>query len=190
MADPIIKKNSAKFDTAHNIETHADIANKTAEVYNLVTGEKYAASDAITVESKSITENGTYTAPAGKAYSPITVNVESGGAGEEVTVNIVNNHTDTIYPIIYSGIETNGVVDGLRISDGKYYYDEYAISEIAGGTSQERKYLKLSEYFYVQLPSANVTVTNNAEVVWLADFEIHAAKISGDCTITILPQVL
>lgn len=41
MADPIIKKNSAKFDTAHNIETHADIANKTAEVFNLVTGEQY-----------------------------------------------------------------------------------------------------------------------------------------------------
>ena len=29
----------------------------------------------VTVESLSITENGTYTAPSGKAYSPITVNV-------------------------------------------------------------------------------------------------------------------
>ena len=44
MPDPIIKKNSAKFDTAHNIETSADIANKTAEVKNLVTGETYQGS--------------------------------------------------------------------------------------------------------------------------------------------------
>lgn len=35
----------------------------------------------ITVEALNVTENGTYTAPGGKAYSPVTVNV-SGGGGE------------------------------------------------------------------------------------------------------------
>ena len=33
----------------------------------------------ITVEPLSVTANGTYTAPNGKAYSPVTVNVSSGG---------------------------------------------------------------------------------------------------------------
>lgn len=33
----------------------------------------------VTVEPLTITENGTYTAPAGKAYSPVTVNVPQGG---------------------------------------------------------------------------------------------------------------
>ena len=33
----------------------------------------------ITVESLSVTANGTYTAPTGKAYSPVTVNVSGGG---------------------------------------------------------------------------------------------------------------
>lgn len=38
----------------------------------------------ITVESKSISANGTYTAPAGKAYSPVTVSVpNSYAAGDE-----------------------------------------------------------------------------------------------------------
>ena len=38
----------------------------------------------VTVESKSITSNGTYTAPTGKAYSPVTVNVaNSYAAGDE-----------------------------------------------------------------------------------------------------------
>ena len=33
----------------------------------------------ITVESLSVTQNGTYTAPTGKAYSPVSVNVSGGG---------------------------------------------------------------------------------------------------------------
>lgn len=33
----------------------------------------------VTVESLSVTENGTYTAPTGKAYSPVTVNVSGSG---------------------------------------------------------------------------------------------------------------
>lgn len=33
----------------------------------------------ITVEPLSVTQNGTYTAPTGKAYSPVTVNVSGGG---------------------------------------------------------------------------------------------------------------
>ena len=35
----------------------------------------------ITVEPLSVTTNGTYTAPSGTAYSPVTVNVPSGGGG-------------------------------------------------------------------------------------------------------------
>lgn len=33
-----------------------------------------------TVEALSVTQNGTYTAPSGKAYSPVTVNVAGGGS--------------------------------------------------------------------------------------------------------------
>lgn len=39
----------------------------------------WEASGDITVEPLSVTENGTYTAPSGKAYSPVNVNVPSGG---------------------------------------------------------------------------------------------------------------
>lgn len=39
-----------------------------------------APAPSITVESLSVTQNGTYTAPTGKAYSPVTVNVSGGGA--------------------------------------------------------------------------------------------------------------
>lgn len=39
------------------------------------------AGQSITVEALSVTQNGTYTAPTGKAYSPVTVNVSGGGGG-------------------------------------------------------------------------------------------------------------
>lgn len=42
----------------------------------------------VKVESKSITENGTYTAPSGKAYSPVTVNVPNPSTG---TLQITEN---------------------------------------------------------------------------------------------------
>lgn len=42
--------------------------------YDVVGGSSGAG---VTVESLSVTENGTYTAPSGKAYSPVTVNVPS-----------------------------------------------------------------------------------------------------------------
>lgn len=35
----------------------------------------------VEVEPLSVTDNGTYTAPSGKAYSPVTVNVSGGGGG-------------------------------------------------------------------------------------------------------------
>lgn len=42
----------------------------------------------VDVDSKSITENGTYTAPSGKAYSPVTVNVPNPSTG---TLQITEN---------------------------------------------------------------------------------------------------
>ncbi|MBP5582035.1 MAG: leucine-rich repeat domain-containing protein, partial [Ruminococcus sp.] len=44
----------------------------------------------ITVESLSVTQNGTYTAPTGKAYSPISVNVSGGGGVEQKQINFID----------------------------------------------------------------------------------------------------
>lgn len=49
----------------------------------------------ITVESLSVTQNGTYTAPTGKAYSPVTVNV-SGGGGNTSSYELVGSDEVTI----------------------------------------------------------------------------------------------
>ena len=49
----------------------------------------------VTVEALSVTSNGTYTAPAGKAYSPVTVNVSGGGGGSWMGSNPVKRYTFT-----------------------------------------------------------------------------------------------
>lgn len=41
----------------------------------------------ITVEAVTFTENGTYTAPSGKAYSPVTVDV-AGGSSDFSTAEV------------------------------------------------------------------------------------------------------
>lgn len=57
----------------------------------------------VDVEALSVTANGTYTAPTGKAYSPVTVNVSGGGGSEGVYVG-------------------TGDPDASIGSDGDYYY--------------------------------------------------------------------
>ena len=52
----------------------------------------------ITVEALSVTQNGTYTAPTGKAYSPVTVNV-SGGASNVVTGTFTGTTTGAVMTV-------------------------------------------------------------------------------------------
>lgn len=49
----------------------------------------------VTVEALSVTQNGTYTAPTGKAYSPVTVNVGGGALAAEISGTIEVTTTST-----------------------------------------------------------------------------------------------
>ena len=77
-----------------------------------VTG--YAAVDVsvsggnITVEPLSVTQNGTYTAPSGKAYSPVSVSVSGGGGGvTEKQVNFIDYDGTILYS--YTAQEANAL---------------------------------------------------------------------------------
>ena len=65
-----------------------DVTGTTAGTGDVASGETFVLADGttgtgslapITVNSLSVTSNGTYTAPTGTAYSPVTVNVSGGG---------------------------------------------------------------------------------------------------------------
>lgn len=57
----------------------------------------------VDIEPLSVTQNGTYTAPTGKAYSPVTVNV-SGGGGEPLPMAVTASSTFSQSPKDPSGI--------------------------------------------------------------------------------------
>lgn len=87
MPNPYI--NRVDIQRGNTTETLINIGDTTAvaadvaqgKYFYLATGEKVAgtSSGGVTVESLSVTQNGTYTAPTGKAYSPVTVSVSGGG---------------------------------------------------------------------------------------------------------------
>lgn len=79
------------------------------DVVSYLMGVKSGGGGDITVVSKSITANGTYTAPSGKAYSPVTVNVpNSYAAGDEGKV--VSNG-DLVAQTAHAKVTSNGTID-------------------------------------------------------------------------------
>lgn len=57
------------------VPANKNMANLASAIGSISTGSS------TTITPLSVTENGTYTAPTGTAYSPVTVNVSSGGSG-------------------------------------------------------------------------------------------------------------
>lgn len=82
----------------------------------------------VETEELAISENGTYTAPDGKAYSPVTVNV-SGGGGVE--------HSITCYaidPKTYERSSIDGRICSTEIDDGIYIATETEVNTAYAGT--------------------------------------------------------
>ena len=124
-------------------------------------------SSPITIEPLSVTQNGTYTASTGHAYSPITVNVPSGASnyisGEFTvgeTTGIVETHT---IPYTGTGYPIAGVIvvkDGMYNS---YYSDWYnLVQQYAVGCFQFAKNNRTAPFWSTSSTntpdSANTTV--------------------------------
>lgn len=119
----------------------------------------------ITVESKSISANGTYTAPAGKAYSPVTVSVpNSYAAGDEGKV--VHNGA-----LVAQGSDTatqNGTVDTTLINS--------LLVNVSGGGGYG--YTKLAEQdFTVNTSSTSATEVGSINVPGLYQIYNDKSKI-------------
>lgn len=94
----------------------------------------------VEVEPLSVTDNGTYTAPSGKAYSPVTVNVSGGGGGSAEPNDVEYIDYDGTIVYSYSAAEyaqltahpANPSHDGLvaqgwnwTLTDAQAYVAEY-----------------------------------------------------------------
>ena len=104
-----IKTNGVVAELEANKEVSIDVSTYTDPVEIVPTtgkdGMKKATvtlsnilSGGVTVEPLSVTANGTYTAPTGKAYSPVTVNVpSSGGSATAYGWNVVSTGSPSLY---------------------------------------------------------------------------------------------
>ena len=105
--------------TAKHI-TAVDISSDTVDAAHLAQGYTAHAADgtaltgtmtSTTVTPLSVTQNGTYTAPTGTAYSPVTVNVSGGGGGsaEQKQVNFIDYDGTILHS--YTAAEANALTE-------------------------------------------------------------------------------
>lgn len=66
-------------DKGGTVPANKNMANLASAIASISTGTP------TTITPLNVTENGTYTAPTGTAYSPVTVNVSGGGGGDIVS---------------------------------------------------------------------------------------------------------
>lgn len=97
-----------------------------------------AAGGGVTVEPLSVSENGTYTAPEGVAYSPVTVNTPvitlrnltvnrdgtysapTGTAYSSVSVSVRDEYTVDLLPLVQTGQDTYRTRSGRAVFDSTF----------------------------------------------------------------------
>lgn len=133
----------------------------------------------ITVESKSISANGTYTAPTGKAYSPVTVSVpNSYAAGDEGKV--VSN--GALVAQSSDSVTQNGTVDTTLISSllvnvsgsSGYGYTKLAEQDFTVNTSSTTAV----DVGTVNVPGLGLIADNKQKIIYVR-VKDKAGKRSG-----------
>lgn len=155
----------------------------------------------VTVSPLSVTANGTYTAPSGEAYSPVTVNVSGGGGTSNVVTGTFTGTTTGAamdVPLNYSG---NGYPiqvmirpeEGPYNSNGTFYslIQRYAInmfftcknyldiSPVYGSTDISNSYM--SAIVYKNSISSATVYGRNSESQALLFNGNSASQSTGNC---------
>ena len=119
----------------------------------------------ITVEGLNVEENGTYTAPSGKAYSPVVVNLPL----DEKTITANGEYLASADDLKgYSKVTVN--VAGFKVKD----MPAGAISSFADGTDNPLKELKVS-IVPVQSGSGDPSPTNPRPISGWTGANVHVA---------------
>lgn len=128
-----------------------------------------------TITSLSVTENGTYTAPTGVAYSPVTVNV-SGGSSDFSTVQVA----------ITTAQQMAANVDFIAFTI-EYDSLQYFSHTVGRGHSRTYEVVLYKEFGGMTITSSinlHVSATGNA-TVQDNDTDMVYIEITGDCSLAI-----
>ena len=163
------KTGTAIIGTATGGGTEAGTVYQDAQGYLVLDDE---AGTHVNVTSLSVTENGTYTAPTGVAYSPVTVSVSGGGGGLEYeegtwtpTENVAQpvisfSNTHSSPPMFVMMADATGTDDTTASTNYGFAYSsfyEYTGQAVPSNATTSCRYA-LADYVYI-------TSTNPAQAV-------------------------
>ena len=119
-----------------------------------------------TVEALSVTQNGTYTAPSGKAYSPVTVNVSGGSSDLSTATMTVIGDSPIIRMATMIDMPEYGIV-------GSY----------PGNAELESPYtiILYKGKAYANIGGEITSISGDASI----DSLTGMLEVTGDCTITV-----
>lgn len=137
----------------------------------------------ITVEPLTVTENDTYTAPEGKAYSPVTVNVSGGGSEFQhftMTVNATfpeDSYLWALYTAFGSEVPVNALFSFDE--DWRAFY-EFFIDSPENLTTINLLLLS-GNSMILHVEGENISVSGNA----VYNSEDNEIEVTGDFTLNI-----
>lgn len=163
-------RNVAEGETVKDGLPATDFSRMNREYIKAVVEESGGGGGSITVEELNVTENNTYTAPEGKAYSPVIVNVSGGGSSDFTTfdVEIVNNYSADILVQMPIAIEREGI-----------YFSMPSI-QVAENTTVTVQVIAYKGTCLAVISGVNFTVSPNT-----IEVSGETVIITDDCTITL-----
>ena len=148
--------------------------------------DEMGGGEEVSIDSLSITENGTYTAQTGHAYSPVTVDVPSGECPFQIAnVTIVYENGEVMFRGLAGGSSTSTApVTGLMYAyETGYVYNEDLDIEQSVGFEGQIIIVDPIEPPYFEIESSSLNVTGDATVEGEDGF--WTVYITGDCTLTV-----
>lgn len=195
-------RNVAEGETVKDGLPATDFSRMNREYIKAVVEEAGGGGGGITVEELTITENDTYTAPEGKAYSPVIVNVSGGGDESPiqmatVTLNIGQGKKAVEFNALLPYPEENPNTSNLL-----QYYATFVVGDTESISPETLPDLDSTITVYLPMYneigyipgvfsayladstifSESVSLSGNAEMDANPD---NGIKVTGDCAITI-----
>lgn len=159
------------------VATFYDVSDTTAEAADVATGKYFytavgvrtagtsSGGGGVTIERLNVTTNGTYTAPTGTAYSPVTVNVASITFQwasqvhiETIEANSITNSTNAKayfdsrysynYAILLSPLTVNNQVVMMGVNNSRWRNN--SISNLTIGTNYDAKLVEGTQYLILK----------------------------------------
>lgn len=144
------------YNTMDATATPADVAS--GKVFFNADGQQTGTGSLVTVSPLSVTQNGTYTAPSGTAYSPVTVNVSGGGGGDSAWTKVA----ETSYQVSTTSTSAITVATWATGHSELWTSDKIVYVRVRDTAGKRNGYFYGSDNFFInQYPKNGATTSSS-----------------------------